>query len=126
MANLFLWLRQRSASLGQPLSRYSRLALLPLGISAAVLILRWSGVLQAMELSVLDRFFQFRPLAPPDERVILVRITEADLQAAARWPLPDQAIAPYSNVSLPPSLVPLVWMFTAILPSRLEPKASRH
>lgn len=52
---------------------------------------RWS-VLEPLELAVFDRFIQAEPAAPLDQRLLIVTITEADLQRYG-WPLKDQALA---------------------------------
>ncbi len=71
----------------------ARWLILPLSLSAAVLLLRWAGLLQALELAALDRWFQLRPLEASEQRVLVVEIPEEDLQAAQRWPLSDDQIA---------------------------------
>ncbi|WP_088889230.1 CHASE2 domain-containing protein [Leptolyngbya ohadii] len=52
--------------------------LLATGLIAAV---RWFGWLQPLELAAFDRLMQLRPPELPDPRLLVIRVTEADLQA---------------------------------------------
>lgn len=65
-------------------------------ITVTILGLRAIGVLQASELAVLDLFFQLRPPEPIDERVVIVEINEADIQAIG-YPIPDGKLAQVLN-----------------------------
>lgn len=59
---------------------------------AGLLILWYAGALQDLELMTYDQGLRWQTPAPPDERIVLVVETEADIQ---RWghPLPDQVLA---------------------------------
>ncbi len=61
-------------------------------IASLIILLRWTGVLQTLEWSVLDQYTQLRPVEPHDDRVVMVGITETDLQKYGS-PLPDQLLA---------------------------------
>ena len=61
-------------------------------VTGVLLGIRSLGGLEALELFVLDRFVQFQPDAAPDERLLVVTITEQDLHRH-RWPLSDQILA---------------------------------
>ncbi|NEP13400.1 MAG: CHASE2 domain-containing protein [Symploca sp. SIO2C1] len=63
------------------------------GIATSVILLRFTGILQGMELTMLDRFFQVRPPAAIDPRVTIITIDEPDLQKIGQYPLPDQILA---------------------------------
>lgn len=60
----------------------------------AVLGLRAAGAMQGLELAVYDWHIRLRP-APPSLRapVVLVTITEQDIQALGTWPVPDAVLA---------------------------------
>lgn len=58
-----------------------------------VLILRFIGVLQPLELAALDKLFQFRPIDSLQDRISIVAIDEASLQKFSSWPIPDNDIA---------------------------------
>ncbi|HEY9849836.1 MAG TPA: CHASE2 domain-containing protein [Leptolyngbyaceae cyanobacterium] len=60
-----------------------------LGVAVSVTFLRWTGILQGMEWNMLDWFFRFRPLEPPDSRVVVVTIDENDISKVRQWPIPD-------------------------------------
>ncbi len=62
-------------------------------VTAVVLGLRSLGLLQQLELFALDQFFLLRPREPVDERIVIVQIDEADVQAQKRWPMTDATLA---------------------------------
>jgi adenylate cyclase len=64
-----------------------------LGVTALILLLRFSGLLQGLEWNLLDQFFRWRPLEPPDARITLVTIDESDLTKVGQWPIPDRVLA---------------------------------
>ena len=64
-----------------------------LGVTALILLLRFSGLLQGLEWNLLDQFFRWRPLEPRDARIILVTIDESDLTKVGQWPIPDRVLA---------------------------------
>lgn len=59
----------------------------------AVLGLRQVGGLQPLELLTYDLMVRLRPDRDPDPRLLIVAITEEDIRAFNRWPLPDATIA---------------------------------
>lgn len=62
-------------------------------ITAPILLLRFSGLLQGLEWNLLDRFFCWRSLEAPDERIAIVTIDESDLTKIGQWPIPDRILA---------------------------------
>jgi CHASE2 domain-containing sensor protein/tRNA A-37 threonylcarbamoyl transferase component Bud32 len=64
-----------------------------MGVSALVLGLRHWGVLQPMELWAYDQLLRSRPVQPPDSRILVVQVTEGDLQRVRKFPLPDEVLA---------------------------------
>ncbi len=58
--------------------------------------LRFSGFFQPLELAVYDLFFQWRPLEPIDERIVIVAINESDIQKFSS-PIPDVPLAQLLN-----------------------------
>ncbi|WP_254565704.1 CHASE2 domain-containing protein [Oscillatoria sp. HE19RPO] len=62
-------------------------------VAGLVILLRMSGVLQALELSTLDVLFQLRPVPPPDPRILIIGINENDLTTLGTWPIPDDVLA---------------------------------
>jgi adenylate cyclase len=64
------------------------------GVCLAVVGLRSLGKLQPLELAIQDRFLGFT--ASPqsrDPRILLVTISEEDIQSQSTWPLPDATLA---------------------------------
>jgi adenylate cyclase len=64
-----------------------------LAVTALTLLLRFSGGLQGFEWNLLDQFFRWRSLEPPDARITLVTIDESDLTKVGQWPLSDRVLA---------------------------------
>jgi adenylate cyclase len=62
-------------------------------IAILVMTLRMMGWLQPLEWMALDQFFRLRPKEPMDERVVIIGITENDLQSIDRYPLDDRTLA---------------------------------
>jgi CHASE2 domain-containing sensor protein/class 3 adenylate cyclase len=82
------------------LTRLPKVILVPLAIGVTSLAvagslcgLRQLGWLQQLELAAYDQMMRLRPDAPPDPRLLIVAITEADIKAQKRWPLSDQSVA---------------------------------
>ncbi|MEW6493234.1 MAG: adenylate/guanylate cyclase domain-containing protein, partial [Cyanobacteriota bacterium] len=49
--------------------------------------------LQPLELVAFDQMVRWKPKTPPDPRILVVAITEADIQAQNEWPLSDKVVA---------------------------------
>ena len=63
-------------------------------VSLAILGLRGCGNLESLELAAYDWFIRLRPSdAQPDPRIVLVTITEQDIQTLGSWPLSDDVLA---------------------------------
>jgi CHASE2 domain-containing sensor protein len=54
---------------------------------------RQLGILEPIELSVYDQMVRGRPEEQPDSRLLVVGITEADIQKLNQWPISDRKIA---------------------------------
>ncbi|MBP0009448.1 MULTISPECIES: adenylate/guanylate cyclase domain-containing protein [unclassified Roseofilum] len=61
-------------------------------MALAVIGLRMIGVFQLLEWAALDQFFRWRPIEPMDERIVIVGITESDIQQMQKWPLSDRVL----------------------------------
>lgn len=60
----------------------------------AVVGLRAAGALQGLELAVYDWHIRLRPaVAPKQAPVVLVTVTEKDIQELGTWPVPDAVLA---------------------------------
>lgn len=62
-------------------------------VIAGVVMARLAGSLQFLELVAFDQVLRLRPPESMDERIVIVGITEADIQRTKAYPIPDRAIA---------------------------------
>ena len=63
------------------------------GVAGTIIILRLIGLLQSFELAAFDQLFHLRPKEPVDPRIVIVEISEKDLQEAKQWPISDRVMA---------------------------------
>ncbi|MBD2103157.1 CHASE2 domain-containing protein [Leptolyngbya sp. FACHB-261] len=80
----------------KPELKWRTALLISLGITAVLLGLRHGGWLQSLELKTFDQLIQLRPDEAPDARLLVVTITEADVQAQN----PDQRRGSLSDQTL--------------------------
>jgi adenylate cyclase len=59
-------------------------------VTLVVFGLRWVGLLQFLELAWFDQFVRWQPVLPPDQRVVIVGISQTDLDTLAQ-PFPTDA-----------------------------------
>lgn len=64
-----------------------------LGVAGLVTLGRFTGILQGMELTMLDRFFQARPKAEIDPYITIIAIDEPDIKQMGEYPLSDRVLA---------------------------------
>ncbi len=81
-----------------------------LGVTAVVLITRFLGVLQPLELNAYDRLMRLKPSEAIDKRILVVEVTEADIQAQLQ-----RGEKPIGSLS-DPSLSALLEKLTALQP----------
>lgn len=62
-------------------------------VSAAVIVLVKTQVMVSMELFAYDYFVRMERSGQPEDRVVLIGVTEDDIQRQGRWPLSDGTIA---------------------------------
>ncbi|WP_242049097.1 CHASE2 domain-containing protein [Planktothrix sp. FACHB-1365] len=77
---------------GQWLKLFRYLWLSPV-ITASVIALQSTGFLQLLDWATYDQFVRWRPLEPPDPRIVIVTIDEPDLKKLGQWPIPDAILA---------------------------------
>jgi adenylate cyclase len=58
-------------------------------ITGLVLLLRFTGLLQAWEWAAFDQYMRLRPQMPPDDRVLVVGINESDVSRIGQPIIPD-------------------------------------
>lgn len=61
-------------------------------VAGIVILLRFAGLLQLLELSAYDGFFHLRPQESIDDRIAIVGISEEDLRENG-WPISDRVMA---------------------------------
>ncbi|MCT7983132.1 adenylate/guanylate cyclase domain-containing protein [Laspinema sp. A4] len=62
-------------------------------VTLAVILLRFMGVLQPWEWAVYDLYMRGRPTEPPDSRIAIVGINEADVRELGQAIIPDRVYA---------------------------------
>jgi CHASE2 domain-containing sensor protein len=62
-------------------------------VTLSLMGVRQLGILEPIELSVYDQMVRWRPEEQPDSRLLVVGITEADIQKLKQWPISDRKIA---------------------------------
>jgi adenylate cyclase len=97
MSRLFQTIRSKFAGLGKlnpTVAEMGRSVLLPsLIVTALLLGMGRLGVLQGMNLAAYDHLIRLRPDEGEDDRLLVVGITEADIQTRQEWPISDQTLA---------------------------------
>ncbi|MEG3863452.1 CHASE2 domain-containing protein [Microcoleus sp. herbarium12] len=83
----------REQAVKTDISTWWRGSLPGLMVIVAVIVARFTGALQFLELVTFDRFLLLRPPEPMDERIAIVGITEEDIKRAKTYPIPDRDIA---------------------------------
>lgn len=64
-----------------------------LTVIAGIVALRVFGFLQPFELMVFDALLRSRPAEPIDERILIVGLTDHDIQQIGTYPIPDRDLA---------------------------------
>ncbi|MEG4520200.1 MULTISPECIES: CHASE2 domain-containing protein [unclassified Microcoleus] len=85
--------RDRWQAVKAGVTTWGRGALPGVMVIVAVMMARLNGALQFWELVAFDQFLRLRPPEPMDERIVIVGITEEDIQRARTYPIPDRDIA---------------------------------
>jgi len=62
-------------------------------VTGCILLLRWLGFLQLLELAAFDQLIRLRPPDSPDSRIVIVGITETDIQTLGTSILSDADLA---------------------------------
>lgn len=62
-------------------------------VAGGILLLRGIGALQGLELSAYDQLVRWRPAAPTEDRVVIVKVDEEDMTDLRQWPMNDATLA---------------------------------
>ncbi len=84
--------QEAQRSLGNQRPKWTWIPKAALAVTLAILGVRWSGVMQTLEWSVLDQYSRWQPLALPDARIAIITIDEQDLKQVGQWPIPDRIL----------------------------------
>ena len=75
-------------------SRLSFAALVSLLLSACILTIRSTGIIESLELSAYDWLFRLRPASSGiSSPIVLITVVERDIQKLANYPIPDSTLA---------------------------------
>lgn len=84
----------RNLNFGQSLSSLGKSVLLTsLIVTGAVVGLRQLGALEGLELGAYDQLIRLRPDEEPDDRLLVVGVSETDIQTRNEYPLHDGTLA---------------------------------
>lgn len=87
------WFPDRLGKIYKFLCRIPAVAVGSLAVTGLLLGVRQFGWLQPLELAAYDRLMRSQTSLPPDSRLLVVAITEADLREQGQWPLSDRTLA---------------------------------
>ncbi|MGA7932215.1 MAG: CHASE2 domain-containing protein [Kovacikia sp.] len=78
-----LQIQYLTTSRKSPLRQATPRSVVLAGVATSLLVLgvRLAGILQPFELKAFDHLLQLRPSEPPDPRLVIIELTEADIQA---------------------------------------------
>ena len=62
-------------------------------VSGLVIAVSYTGIFQFLELSALDYWFRLRPSETIDRRIIVVTISESDINEIGQWPISDDVLS---------------------------------
>jgi len=62
-------------------------------VTLSLIAVRHLGMLQSLELGAYDQMLRWRTDETPDSRLLIVGITEGDIQRLKQWPISDRKIA---------------------------------
>jgi diguanylate cyclase (GGDEF)-like protein/PAS domain S-box-containing protein len=87
------WQKKRTRKWLQRLWQQSSVVITASIVTGSIVGVRSLGLLQPLELAMVDQFFRLRPVEAPDPRIVIISIDETDLKEAGQWPVPDVQLA---------------------------------
>jgi len=87
------FLRQMLAKKLPDLTGFAVVAIATLFTSGVVLGVRHFHGLEPLELAIFDQMIRLGPEEAPDPRIVIVGITEKDIQQLQKWPVSDRVMA---------------------------------
>ncbi len=92
------WQRwRRSPQSAAPRPDWQPVIVIGVLLTGLVLALRPTGLLQPLELAAYDQMLRLRPARPPDDRILVIEITEQDNTALPQGVLTDADFAQFLN-----------------------------
>ncbi|WP_333394743.1 adenylate/guanylate cyclase domain-containing protein [Microcoleus sp. N9_A1] len=76
-----------------PFADLQPLAIIWIVVTGTLLGVRHLGGLQPLELNAFDLMVQLRPDPGPDPRLLIVEVTEQDINTIEKWPISDRTLA---------------------------------
>ncbi|MEG4403594.1 adenylate/guanylate cyclase domain-containing protein [Microcoleus sp. MON2_D5] len=76
-----------------PFADLQPLAIIWIVVTGTLLGVRHLGGLQPLELNAYDLMVQLRPDPGPDPRLLIVEVTEQDINTIEKWPISDRTLA---------------------------------
>ena len=94
-ANRLLTIARKNASqkIGQLRLPKSWIVIGTIAIAIVLILLRSTGILQGLELTALDLYFQQRSIIDRPSRITIITIDESDIQNIGQFPLSDRTLA---------------------------------
>jgi adenylate cyclase len=68
-------------------------------ISGLTIAISYLSIFQLLEWLTLDTWFRFRPLEAKESRLVLVTISESDINQLGQWPMSDRILSQLINPS---------------------------
>ena len=62
-------------------------------VSGLAIAVNYTGIFQSLELSALDHWFRLRPAETKDKRIVVVTVSESDLNYLQQWPISDEILS---------------------------------
>ncbi len=96
MSNIFNQIRSVTTPLSKfykPSVTFARSVLIAsAAVTLSLIGARQLGILESVELAAYDQMVRWRPDESPDSRLLIVGITESDIQRLKEWPISDRKI----------------------------------
>lgn len=75
-----------------PAVSFQQVSLAGLACTGLVMLTRFAGLLQPVELAAFDWMIRWQPAAEPDDRLLVVEVTDTDIENLDEYPISDATI----------------------------------
>ena len=83
--------------LKRPLWQWRGILITAPSVTVFVVLLRFAGLLELLEMAAFDQLFQLRPHEAVDSRIVIIEVNESDIQRLG-WPISDRKVAQLINI----------------------------